>query len=197
MANKKGRPPMVKNYAQNQTHSGGGNAMGVLARPSDDGVPSDEGIPENGIEHLRNNRVRIYWRPVDHADMDKKGEIKQTIVDEKKWIEFYDPDYCPRTVIHMYPDFVTEQPKSLMRSQDPGQEAGLGVYHQHLLYAKAEQENFIKEHEQRSPERMSQFVDEISSEWSEDQLVSLKKKLDALDLEVKTSSGSSSSSDSS
>jgi len=196
MPNSKGRPPMVVNYAQNQTFEESGNHIGVLARPRDEATPDDANLPRNGYERLRNNRVRIYWMPIDWEDMDRKGEIVETIVDEEKWVDLYDPDLSPRNVIHIYPDFVTEQPDSLMRTQDPDQVTSLGVLHQHLLYEKAEQQDFIKEYVQQSPERMSDFADQISNEFSEDQLLKLKKQLDALDLEVKTSSSSSSSDDS-
>lgn len=194
MVDRQGRPPMVKNYAQNQTFEGSGNAFGVLARPGDKHVEEDADIPSNGIEHLRNNRVRIYWIPTDWQDADRIGEIKETVLDENNWVRFHDPDYCPRPVIHMYPDFVTEQPNAIMKPQDPGQEAGLGVYHQYLFYDKARSQEYISEHVKKSPERMAQFVDEISNEWDENALRKLKNRIDALDLDLKSSSSSSSSS---
>jgi hypothetical protein len=197
MPNRKGRPPMVVNYAQNQTFEESGNHIGVLARPGDEATPDDADLPRNGYERLRNDRVRIYWMPIDWEDMSRKGEIVESIVDENKWVDMYDPDLCPRNVIHIYPDFVTEQPDSIMRTQDPDQVTSLGVMHQYLLYEKVETQDMIQEYVQKSPDRMSQFVDQISNEFSEDQLLKLKKQLDALDLEVKKSSSSSSDSDSS
>lgn len=195
MPNRKGRPPIVVNYAQNQTHEGAGNHVGVLARPGDQATPDDEDLPRGGYERLRNDRVRIYWMPIDWEDMDRKGEIKETIVDENKWVDMYDPDLSPRNVIHLYPDFVTEQPQSIMRTQDPDQVTSLGVMHQYLLYEKTETQDRIKEYQQKAPERMAEFADQISNEFSEDQLLKLKKQLDALDLEVKKGSSSSSDSD--
>lgn len=188
---------MVVNYAQNQTFEESGNHIGVLARPGDEATPDDADLPRNGYERLRNDRVRIYWMPIDWEDMSRKGEIVETIVDENKWVDMYDPDLSPRNVIHIYPDFVTEQPDSIMRTQDPDQVTSLGVMHQYLLYEKVETQDMIKEYVKKSPERMSDFVDQISNEFSEDQLLKLKKQLDALDLEVKKSSSSSSDSDSS
>lgn len=197
MAEREGRPPMVANYAQNQSFEENGNAFGVLARPGDSQVPEDASIPENGIERLRNDRVRIYWLPIDWENMEKKGEIVETVVEESKWIRFYDPDFCPRPVIHMYPDMVTEQPDALLKSQDPDQVAGLGVYHQYLLYENAETKKFMKKHVQEQPKRMNEFVERISNEWGEEGLRRLKEKLDALDMDLKSSSSSSSGSSSS
>ena len=186
---------MVVNYAQNQTFEESGNHIGVLARPGDEATPDDADLPRNGYERLRNDRVRIYWMPIDWEDMERKGEIVESIVDENKWVDMYDPDLCPRNVIHIYPDFVTEQPDSILRTQDPDQVTSLGVLHQHLLYEKTETQDMIKEYVQKSPERMSEFADQISNEFSEDQLLKLKKQLDALDLEVKKGSSSSSDDD--
>lgn len=185
------RPPMIENKAQNQTREGNGNAYGVLDRSM-----ANKGTKfPDGIEGIGNNRVRVHWKPIDWDDASRKGETIHTDIHRLLLIQINNPDYCPRPVYMLYPDFVTEQIDDFLQTHNSDQEISWGVFAKEVIYRYAELKSGIMESEKTRNDDLEILASEMENPLGERQLSTMGDLQELVDQMNNSSSSSSSSSD--
>lgn len=182
---------MIENKAQEQTREGSGNAYGVLDRSM-----ANKGTKyPDGIEGIGNNRVRVHWKPIDWDDAARKGETVHTDVHRMLLIQVNNPDYCPRPVYCLYPDFVTEQIDDFLQTHSSDQKIAWGVFAQEVIYRYAQLKEGIQVVEQRRPEDLETLAQEVGNPLGEEQISTFGDLQELVDNMKSSNSSSSSSSD--
>lgn len=191
MSNKR-TTPFVVNKAQTQEWTEDGHAIGMLSEDDED-RPNPERLPMN--------RKKFTFKAIDPTDPDKIGSKKvEVIVHEFCVKKISDPDFSPRTIYELYPDYLSEvndqvkftnNKKELLDDDVEG--ISTSVFLNELIYKPAIQEEIINHLQKERPKMLSNAVQEMDTTLRDQQLESMAETMGFIQENTKSSSSSNSS----